>query len=419
MKVKIYRGTKEIGGTCVEITADNGKVLWIDLGAPLSLQNPDTSYRTNKVDALLISHPHQDHFGLMESVGAEVPVYIGQVSEDLIKATKRFLGVEPPKCNFKRLKPWVEEPILDTFKVYPHLVDHSSPEAFAFLIKCDNKKVFYSGDFRSTGRKGFLYDRMIAKPPKDKDVNLLLIEGTMIERVNPEYIDEDAVEQKIMEIVANQQNSTFVISSAQNIDRFCSVFNACRKAHKMLIIDVYMAFVLEMVKKLSNKLPTIDAYNVLVYKPESQMAKITEAQFEDFVTRINEKEAHNGVFVKPEKFVYFVRCPNEHLIQEILKKNHNTLNLIYSQWKGYLKEEHKTYCTPIINRLKDQKIVNFTYAHTSGHAPVEELIGLAKAIDPVKIVPIHTENPAKMKLEFDAAGITNVELWDDGKEYLI
>jgi len=416
MKVKIYRGTKEIGGTCVEITADNGKILWIDLGAPLSTTNPDTSYRSNKVDALLISHSHQDHFGLMESVGSEVPVYIGQVSKDLIKATKRFLGADAPKCNFQRLKPWEWNDIAGkTFMVYPYLVDHSSPEAFAFLIQCDHKKVFYSGDFRSTGRKGFLYDRMIAKPPKE--VDLLLIEGTMIERGNPEFIDEDAVEQKITEIVANQQNSTFIVSSAQNIDRFCSVFNACRKAHKMLIIDVYMAFVLEMVKKLSPNLPTIDAYNVLVYNPKSQMEKIKEEEFEDFVTSINENKAHNGIFVKPEKFVYFVRCPNEHLIQEILKKNHNTINLIYSQWKGYLEEEHKTYCTPIIKRLRAQDGISLTYAHTSGHAPVEELIELAGAIRPEKIVPIHTENPVKMKKAFNTSGFTNVELWNDGKEY--
>ena len=349
--------------------------------------------------------------------GSEVPVYIGQVSEDLIKATKRFLGVDTPKCNFQRIKPWVEENILDTFKVHPYLVDHSSPEAFAFVIEVDCKRIFYSGDFRSTGRKGFLYDRMIKYPPEK--IDLLLIEGTMIERDNPEYTDEDAVEQKITEIVANQHNSTFVVSSAQNIDRFCSVFNACRKAHKMLIIDVYMAFVLEMVKKLSNKLPTIDAYNVLVYNPKSQMEKITEEEFEDFVTRINENKAHNGIFVKPEKFVYFVRCPNEHLIKELLKKNHNPINLIYSQWKGYLKDEHKTYCTPIINRLRDQKIVNFTYAHTSGHAPVEELVELAGAIKPEKIVPIHTENPAKMRQVFNNAGFANVEVWEDGKEYSV
>ena len=417
MKVRIYRGTKEIGGTCVEITADNGKVLWIDLGAPLSIANPDISYRNNKVDALLISHPHADHFGLMESVGSDVPVYIGQVSEDLIKATKRFLGVDPPKCNFQRLTPWKEENIFNTFRVYPYLIDHSSPEAYAFVIEVDEKRVFYSGDFRSTGRKGFLYDRMVSNPPEK--VDLLLIEGTMIERGTREYIDEDAVEKKITEIIASQQNSTFVISSAQNIDRFCSVFNACRKAHKMLIVDVYMAFVLEMVKKLSDKLPTIDAYNVLVYCSKSQMDKLPEDEFVDFKTRIQDKAAHSGRYSKPEKFVYFVRCPKEKLIEKI-KSESKMINLIYSQWNGYLEEKHKTYYTDIINRLRARKdIINFTYAHTSGHAPTEELLELAGAIKHEKIVPIHTENPEKMKLEFAAAGLTNVELWEDGKEYSI
>src|ERR1035437_10243517 len=88
MKAKIYRGTKEIGGTCVELTADNGKILWIDLGAPLEEKNPNVEYAHNKVDALLIPHPHQDHFGLMEKVGTEVPIYIGELSLDLINATK-------------------------------------------------------------------------------------------------------------------------------------------------------------------------------------------------------------------------------------------------------------------------------------------------------------------------------------------
>ncbi|MCX6244664.1 MAG: MBL fold metallo-hydrolase [Bacteroidetes bacterium] len=415
MKIKIYRGTKEIGGTCVEITADNGKILWIDLGVPLSTTNPDTSYRNNKVDALLISHPHQDHFGLMESVGSEVPVYIGQVSEDLIKATKRFLGIDPPLCNFQRLTPWKEIKILDTFKVYSYLVDHSSPEGLAFLIEVDGKRVFYSGDFRSTGRKGFLYDRMISNPPKN--INLLLIEGTMVERSKQEYETEAEVERAITDIVMNQQNMTFVVSAAQNIDRFCSVFTACLKANKMLIIDVYTAFVLELVSKMSNRLPTIDAHRILVYNPKSQMDKVTEEEFVDFVTRVNTKALHNGVFVKPEKFVYFLRFPQKKFVNALFTTNKNNVNLIYSQWGGYLKERYKVPSTDTINKLKVQKNINFSHIHTSGHAPVEELIELAKAISPEKIVPIHTENPTKMKLEFAAAGLANVELWDDGLEY--
>jgi L-ascorbate metabolism protein UlaG (beta-lactamase superfamily) len=50
---------------------------------------------------------------------------------------------------------------------------------------------------------------------------------------------------------------------------------------------------------------------------------------------------------------------------------------------------------------------------------LEELKEFAKAINPRKMVPIHTDNPIKMKLEFASLGHTNVEVWEDGKEYTI
>jgi ribonuclease J len=87
----------------------------------------------------------------MESVGSDVPVYIGHVSLDLINATRIFLGKEIIASHFILINPWQPFTIEDTFKVYPYLMDHSSPEAFAFMIEVDGKRVFYSGDIRSTG----------------------------------------------------------------------------------------------------------------------------------------------------------------------------------------------------------------------------------------------------------------------------
>lgn len=417
MKIRIYRGTKEIGGTCIELTANNGKILWVDLGLPLSNQNPSISYQNNKVDALLISHSHMDHFGLMESIGSHVPVYLGQVSEDLIKATKRFLSADPPNCNFHRITPWKEIHILETFTVYPYLVDHSAPESFSFVIEADHKRIFYTGDFRSSGRKGFLFEKILSHPPEN--IDLLLIEGTMVERNRQQFETESEVETAITDIIRNQQNITFVVSSAQNIDRYCSVFSACAKENKMLIIDVYMAWVLEIVRKKAKGLPTIDAGRVLVYKSASQMEKVSGMDFIDFTTRVNAKALHHGMFTKPEKFVYFLRCPKEKFVDKILEKNNKTINLIYSQWVGYLQDEHKTWCTDKINRLEALKKVTVTHIHTSGHATMNELKVLAKAIKPNKTVPIHTDNPAKMKLEFSSAGINSIEIWNDGQEYVL
>jgi ribonuclease J len=415
MKVKIYRGTKEIGGNCIELTAENGKILWIDIGAPLNLDNPDISYATNKVDALLISHPHQDHYGLMENVDPSVPVYIGQVTLDLITATKIFLGKPLPTGNFKIFEPWDWITIARTFKVLPYLMDHSSPEAFAFLIDADNKRIFYSGDFRSTGWKGKLYYKLLKEPPPN--IDLFLTEGTMVERSDQRYPTEESVQQAINAVVRDQQNVTFVVSSAQNIDRLVSVVKACNSNRKKLVVDVYNAWVLDMVKKKAPNLPTIDRDNICVYNHPSQLGKVAGAEFNDFRERIKKKDIGNRVFDNPEGYVYFLRCPNVKLV-DVLLPNGN-INLIYSQWKGYLEVGHKTYCADIIQELIDSKKVVFQHIHTSGHATLFDLKRLAKAVNPKKIVPIHTENPEKIKQEFIKSGFANVELWDDGTDYNI
>lgn len=413
MKVKIYRGTHEIGGNCIELTADNGKVLWLDIGEPLSTVNPDVSYVRNKVDALLISHPHQDHYGLMENVGVDIPVYIGQVSLGLISATKIFLGKEAPKSNFIVFEPWKEITILNTFKVYPYLMDHSSPEAFAFVIEADGKRLFYSGDFRSTGWKNKLYYKLLKESPKN--IDLFLTEGTMVERSNQKYPTEKSVYEAIDAVVKDQTNVTFIISSAQNVDRLVSVVKACNTYKKKLIVDIYNAWVLEVVHEKSKGLPTIDWDNIWVYNHPSQLAKIKGPNFIAFRERIILKDIGNHIFQNPRDFVYFLRCPNQKLV-DVLKPN-GIINLVYSQWEGYLKEGHKTYCSDTIIDLKTSGNVDFKLIHTSGHATLTDIKKLVMAVNPVKIVPIHTEYPEKLKLNFEKDGFTNVELWEDGKEY--
>ncbi len=413
MKIKIYRGTKEIGGTCIEITADNGKILWIDLGAPLNLTNPNTTYTSNKVDALLISHSHQDHHGLMDTVGKEVPIFIGQLSLDMINASKIFRDVPVFEGNFQIIKAWKSFMVVDTFKVTTYRVDHSSPEAFAFLIEVDTKRIFYGGDFRATGRKNILYKKLIANPPAT--IDLLLLEGTMVQRKNQTFPTEDAVELAIVNIIKEQKNVTFLVSSAQNIDRLVSLYRACKKTGKTLVIDVYTAWLLEKVKNVSMRMPTMDWKEIKVFNHPLQIKNLKGTEYDTFLGRVKQNATDDSVFRKPFQFVYFIRCPNEKLVEAL--KDKGMINVIYSQWEGYLKKEYQQWFTDYINKLRIDSNINFTTIHTSGHATVPDLVNFAKAINSKILVPIHTEYPELIKEEFEKEGIKNVVLWEDGKVY--
>lgn len=415
MKAKIYRGTKEIGGTCVELTADNGKILWVDLGSPLEDKNPNIDYATNKLDALLISHPHQDHFGLMENVGTNIPIYLGEVAFEFINATKIFIGETLLKGNYKTIKPWQYFTIADTFKIKPFLTDHSTPESFSFLIEADGKRVFYSGDFRATGRKKIVFDKFIESPPKN--IDLLLIEGTMIERINHAYPTEDSIEHGIYDVIKNQENTSFLVSSAQNIDRLISIIRACKKAGKIVVIDVYTAWLLDMLHKQSSNVPTMEWDEIKVYNKPSQMEKIADKSFDEFRARIKTNTAGNSVFNNPSDFIYFVRNPTIRFVDALRGKG--KINVIYSQWEGYLQNEYHQYFTDNINALKNDSDIIYHSIHTSGHAVVPDLMKFAKAINSNKIIPIHTAFPEKFKSEFEKEGFNNIHLWEDGKEYKI
>jgi ribonuclease J len=84
MRVRIHRGTREIGGTCIELESRGARIL-LDLGLPLNgdpdepALYPDIDGLNGKGDllALILSHGHIDHFGLAHLAGADLPVALG------------------------------------------------------------------------------------------------------------------------------------------------------------------------------------------------------------------------------------------------------------------------------------------------------------------------------------------------------
>lgn len=71
MRVCIHRGTKQIGGTCVEIEASGSRIV-VDLGLPLDAVEADPALVPQisglreydpSLLAIILSHGHRDHWG--------------------------------------------------------------------------------------------------------------------------------------------------------------------------------------------------------------------------------------------------------------------------------------------------------------------------------------------------------------------
>jgi ribonuclease J len=413
MKVTIHKGSQEIGGTCIQLSSGKTSLL-LDAGLPLSADSQPVDLSRLTVDALLVSHPHQDHFGLMASLPSGTPVYMGALARSLIDATQVFLGKDRYALDFHDFKAWQTFTIGD-FTITAYLVDHSAADAYAFLIEAEGKRLFYSGDLRSHGRKGILFENLVKRPIRN--IDLLFLEGTMLHRNNDLFPDEMAVENTIFQTIQQQKNISFLLSSSQNIDRVVSAYRACKRAGKLLVIDIYTAWVLEQLRQITQNTPAMDWPEIRVFAKHSQdeRLKANPEYFGDFrkrlyLNRVKREELH----ATPESFLYFGKMSSFHLIDEF-KNAAAPVNVIYSQWLGYLDGKFTDYfgCAQIAAYRSDPA-VNFVYAHTSGHAPVEDLKKLATALKPRMLVPIHTEHAERFQDHFD-----NVTLIQDGVPFIL
>lgn len=412
LTLRIHKGSNEIGGTCIQLTSDNTTII-LDFGLPLKNDDALPNYVSSSPNAVLISHPHQDHFGLIDKIDPHVPVYIGKLAKALIDSTRMLLSKELHTNNFQFFKDAQMFQIGD-FTITPYLVDHSAVDAYGFLIEAHGMRVFYSGDFRAHGRKSILFDKIVNAPPKK--IDLLFMEGTMIERNNDDFPTEVDVEKKIFDTINDQKNISFLISSSQNIDRIVSAYRACIRAGKNLIIDIYTAWVLEQLKRVSDHVPSMEWDLIKVYADYSQDKKLKEHPefFGDFRKRlykhrIKKEEIQNN----PSHYLFFGRMSRYPIMN--LYKEALPLNVIYSQWLGYLKcNNNEYYGAEHIAAYSNDPQVNFVYAHTSGHAMLEDLKTFADALNSKNLVPIHTEHRDKFTHYFE-----NVTVLEDGKNYML
>jgi len=133
MQLLIHRGTQEIGGSCVELKTDKTRLL-IDFGQPLDEDIKKPSYPKILPDAVLISHSHMDHYGLLGHINPDIPVYMSQGAKELIEVSNIFAPNKTGKINACIVKP--KKPfVIGDMTVTPYQVDHSAFDALAFLVE--------------------------------------------------------------------------------------------------------------------------------------------------------------------------------------------------------------------------------------------------------------------------------------------
>lgn len=416
MILTIHRGTRQIGGSCVELESDGGDRILFDVGMPLTrpdgsdwprgtMTRPANELRSEGVlpdidglyagaepryRALFISHAHLDHHGLARHVHPDVPVYASRGTIEMLKASRLFVPDAAIPVSLWEL-PVGTAVNTGTFTVSGIPVDHAAPDSRALLVEADGQRVLYSGDLRAHGRQRHLFD---ALPSAAGPVDALVLEGTTVGQSPGAHglVDEESVERQLTKLCRQSDQLIVVVASGQNVDRAISVHRAARATGRALVIDPYQAYVLMVLRNVCPDAPQYDSPSVRVKFVRSHVRSLIAAGLWPLACQMSRaaKVETKNLAAEPAHFICLMRSSRATVaLLRYLEKSTQPV-VVWSQWSGYWRKGGPVpdYC--------QQRGISPVLVHSGGHATPEDLAELARRIRPKAVIPIHTEAAAAM-----------------------
>ena len=383
MEINIIRGQNQIGGSIIEISSKSTKII-LDIGSNLEdkeivIPEIEGLFKGEaKYDGVLISHYHSDHVGLATRILPDIPIYMGEKSYEIHKVSNEYMEREylkEPKV-FKV----EEEFIIGDIKIIPYLCDHSAFDAYMFLLDCEGKKILYTGDFRSNGRKSF--EPLLRKLPK---VDVLITEGTNLSnnKIGKINLTEKELEKKGIEILEGNDRPVFVLMAATNIDRIVTFYKIANTTKRLFLLDTYTG---QITATIGGNIPNPRTFfNVKIFQTSSSKHDILENYPKNKIWKNKIAKSNFLMCVRTSMKKYLESYPNEFSFEGC--------TLFYSMWEGYKKQENMKKFL----KFMEEKGVKTISLHTSGHADEKDFDKLIKKVEPEIIVPIHTENPEWFK----------------------
>jgi ribonuclease J len=429
MNFIIHRGAHEIGGSCVEVSCGNTRII-LDVGLPLDHSGDkfrDSKTRNHfpsdaagvpkvpglfqvgpQVDAILISHAHADHAGLLNYADPKIPVYCTKGTSKMQMAGSIFARqVELEKSRQKTVVPG--KPIrIGDFTVTAFSVDHSAFDSAAFLIETDGQRLLYSGDLRLHGRKPGMAEALLAGVA-GKPIDVLLMEGTHFSGQRAKSWTEKELEHQLSQHFIQVSGLVLANFSPLHVDRLVSFYKAARTANRTFVLDPYAAFVLHLAAGQS-RVPNPEAKNGIRIYYNQHFERTWNKRHLGRIHKMFSKDRIEMEAILAETDKYVMVCRPSMFKDDFRGTFPPHTIWIYSYWEGYLDRPESEY--PALEASLKKAGGAFLTCHTSGHIFAEDIEKFAKAVNPVRVVPIHTAGRSEFQRRFK-----NVLLLEDRQIY--
>ncbi|MDK6472390.1 ribonuclease J [Gardnerella pickettii] len=385
MRIVPLGGLGEIGRN-MNVIEYNGHILLVDCGVlfpeeeqpGVDLILPDFHYiqnRLDKVDALVLTHGHEDHIG-------GVPYLLKMRPDIPLIGSKLTLAFVEAKCEEHKITPkTIQVEGRSKLKVGPYnlefiSVTHSIPDALAVCVKTPAGTIIDTGDIKldQLPLDHRITDLVEFGKLGEQGIDLLMADSTNAEI--PGFVKpETSIGPALNQAFANASRKIIVASFSSHVHRVQQVVDAAHKYGRKVVFVGR-----SMVRNMS-----IAADLGYLHIPENTVVDLKQAKdIQD------DKLVYMCTGSQGEPMAALGRIADG-IHKDITVNEFDTVILASSLIPG---NEHEVY--KVINKLVQMgaRVINKDNAaiHVSGHCNEGELLYLYNIVKPKCAMPIHGEH---------------------------